>query len=85
MNDAWHVYLLLCTDGAYYCGITKDVERRLRQHNGEIAGGARFTAGRRPLRLMASRAFPDMSSALRFEADVKKLPKWRKPGAFAEF
>ena len=44
----WYVYVLLCSDNSFYCGITKDIERRLKQHNGVIKGGAKYTRGRRP-------------------------------------
>jgi len=41
----WSLYLLYHkVSNRTYLGITKDVERRLRQHRGEIVGGARFTA-----------------------------------------
>lgn len=42
-DHIWHVYLLICADASLYCGISCDVARRLRQHNGELAGGARYT------------------------------------------
>ncbi|MEG6593009.1 GIY-YIG nuclease family protein, partial [Desulfovibrio sp. 1188_IL3213] len=45
-SDPWLVYLLECADGTLYCGITRDMERRLAQHNGALAGGARYTRGR---------------------------------------
>ena len=37
------VYFLLCTDGSTYIGATVDLNRRLRQHNKEIKGGAHAT------------------------------------------
>ena len=49
----WCVYLLLCADGTLYCGVTTDVRRRLDEHNGLRAGGAKYTRGRRPVRLAA--------------------------------
>jgi putative endonuclease len=51
---AWTVYVLRsATHPATYVGIALDVERRLRQHNGELPGGARFTRGGRPWSLAA--------------------------------
>ena len=74
----WHVYLLECADGVFYCGVTTDVHRRLAQHNGLLPGGARFTRGRRPVRLVASRGMPSRCAALRMERSVKnKQKKWK--------
>lgn len=50
----WTLYVLSSRRlAATYVGIALDVERRLRQHNGELPGGARFTRGGRPWRLAA--------------------------------
>lgn len=74
----WHVYLLECRDGTLYCGITCDLERRVAQHNGLLAGGARYTRGRRPVRLAASRPCADKGAALRLERAVKARPRAQK-------
>lgn len=47
----WFVYVLLSRAGRTYVGVTTDVERRLRQHNGGLAGGARATRAGRPWRV----------------------------------
>ena len=47
--DRWWVYLLeSATRRRTYIGIACDVDRRLRQHNGELVGGARSTRSGRP-------------------------------------
>ncbi len=74
----WQVYLLLCADNTLYCGSTTDLVRRLRQHNGELAGGARYTRSRRPVRLAASCSCPTREDALRLEASIKKLDRKKK-------
>ena len=74
----WLVYLVECADGTFYCGVTTNLERRLSQHNGLTSGGARYTMGRRPVRLLGSRPCPDKSAALRFELAVKDRPKEHK-------
>ena len=76
--DSWQVYLLECADGTLYCGITCDMERRLAQHNGAAPGGARYTRGRRPVRLLASRACSCKADALRLECAVKARPRHAK-------
>ncbi|MDJ0878068.1 MAG: GIY-YIG nuclease family protein [Halieaceae bacterium] len=74
----WHVYLLRCCDGSFYTGIARDLERRLRQHNGELAGGARYTRGRRPVELAWSEPCADRGAAQSREAEVRKLPRSEK-------
>lgn len=75
--QTWHVYLLECSDGTYYCGITTDLNRRLGQHNRGTA--AKYTRSRTPVRLIASAEAEDKSQALRIELFVKKSPKKSKP------
>lgn len=77
-SDPWLVYLLECADGTLYCGITRDMERRLAQHNGALAGGARYTRGRRPVCLLAGRECACMADALRLERAVKARPRHKK-------
>lgn len=45
-GPTWCVYMLANEQGHTYVGITTDVARRVRQHNGEVIGGARATRGR---------------------------------------
>lgn len=75
---AWTVYLLECADGTLYTGVSRDMSRRLRQHNGELAGGPKYTSGRRPVRLLWSEAAVDRSLAQAREAAIKKLPRAEK-------
>ncbi len=77
-KNGWRVYLLACSDGTLYCGMTNDLETRLARHNGLLPGGARYTAGRRPVRLLASVPCADKSAALRLERQVKRQRADRK-------
>jgi putative endonuclease len=77
-SDGWYVYVLRCGDGSLYTGVARDVERRLRQHNGELAGGARYTRGRRPVELLWSEAHGDRAAAQSREAVLKRLPRRAK-------
>ena len=74
----WCVYLLTCADGTLYCGVTSDLERRLAMHNGLLAGGAKYTRGRRPVTLTACADGLTRGEALRLEARVKKKPRSEK-------
>jgi putative endonuclease len=70
--------MLRCADGSLYTGVAVDVERRLRQHNGEIVGGARYTRPRRPVTLLWSEAWRDRGAAQRREAEIKALTRGQK-------
>ena len=80
----WCVYLLTCADGTLYCGVTTDLARRLDMHNGVLAGGARYTRGRRPVKLTACTGNLTQGEALRLEARVKKTPRAQKASLLAQ-
>lgn len=75
----WFCYILATEDdSATYVGATVDPDRRLRQHNKELAGGARATgarvgAGHTWRRLCRISGFPDNHAALQFEWRLKSL------------
>lgn len=83
-----YVYLLVSSDNSTYVGATVDLERRLRQHNKEIKGGAHATSmkvekGETWTRACHVSGFPDWPAALQFEWRWKqlsrKLPKKMLP------
>lgn len=78
---SWHCYMLAATDGSQrtYVGATVNPDRRLRQHNGEICGGARATKGRCWRRVYLVGGFSDERAALRFEWRWKYLTR-QAPG-----
>jgi len=82
-DAGWQVYLLQCADGSLYAGITIDINRRLRQHNGQLPGGARYTRGRRPAKVVWSEVCGSKSSALQREAAVKRLSRRQKQALIA--
>ena len=67
-------YMLVPQEGrCTYIGATVDLKRRLRQHNGELKGGARATQKRRPWRIYCSvEGFLQWQEALSFEYHWKK-------------
>ena len=72
---SWVVYCLVNSDGATYIGATVDRDRRLRQHNGILKGGAKATS-RTPgdwRRHCFVQGFPDNHAALSFEWRWKRL------------
>jgi putative endonuclease len=78
MAASWQVYLVKCADGTLYTGVATDLERRLLQHNGALAGGPKYTRGRRPVQLLWSAGAVNRSEAQQREAAIKKLRRSEK-------
>jgi putative endonuclease len=72
------VYLLRCEDGSFYAGITTDPARRLRQHAGQLSGGAKYTAAHPPAAYAALWQAEDRSAASRLEYRLKRLSREEK-------
>jgi len=75
-----YVYLLVSSNGNTYVGATVDLNRRLRQHNKEIKGGAHATGikvaqGEVWTRAAHISGFPDWQSTLQFEWRWKHLSR----------
>ena len=65
---AW-MYILECCDGSYYVGSTKDLERRLSQHQDGI--GSKYTSGRLPVQLVYCEEYDRVSDAFYREKQVQ--------------
>lgn len=72
----WHLYMLRCSDGSIYTGITTDVERRIKEHGS--GKGSKAVRGRRPVRLVYQQIFRSRSAALKREAEIKSWPRPKK-------
>lgn len=75
MEKPWFVYVIQSSNtGRTYVGATVDIKRRLRQHNGEIKGGAKSTRGFRPWKLLRLIGpIGTQKLALKEERRIKKL------------
>lgn len=71
-----YTYILECADGTLYTGWTNDLTKRLAAHN--AGQGAKYTRGRRPVRLRYYETFPNKEAALRREMALKRLPRGKK-------
>lgn len=73
---SYWVYILECSDGSYYTGIAKDVEKRLAVHkNGK---GSRYVASRLPFRLVYTQSLESKSDALKREIGIKGMTHKQK-------
>ncbi|NPV43768.1 MAG: GIY-YIG nuclease family protein [Firmicutes bacterium] len=70
------VYILECSDATLYTGYTTEPERRVKEHN--EGRGAKYTRGRRPVKLVYLEGFSDKSEAVKREKEIKKLPREKK-------
>ncbi len=74
---SYFVYILECSDGSLYTGITKDVAKRLDEHNSSHKG-AKYTKARRPVKLLYQESSLDRSTASKREYEIKKLTRLKK-------
>jgi len=79
----WWVYLVRTARGHLYCGVSTDVVRRVKQHNGELDGGAKALRGQRPVQLVWSLEVGSRGAAQRLEVQVKKLTHTAKEEVLA--
>ena len=80
MNPPFFVYLLESTHGTTYVGATVNLDRRLRQHNKDLKGGAKLTGravekGAKWRRVCYAAGFPTWQCALQFEWKWKFLTR----------
>jgi len=74
----YRVYILECSDGSYYTGISSNVEKRLAQHQEGVYPDA-YTYSRRPVKLLwASEEVDRYSDALRYEHQIKGWSRAKK-------
>lgn len=73
-----YFYILRCCDDSLYCGMTLNLERRLKEHNSSKSRGAKYLRAKKPVTLVYSETYPDIKSAMKREVEVKKWTKAKK-------
>ena len=71
-----YMYILECDDGSYYTGSTKDLERRLAQH--QAGEGANYTSKHLPVKLVYFEEFDRIDEAFYREKQVQGWSKKKK-------
>ncbi len=74
--SVWYVYIAECSDRTLYVGIARNVAARIAAH--DAGRGARYTRGRGPLRVLATRRCATQTRALQLEYAIKGLPREKK-------
>ena len=77
----YFVYMVECSDGTLYTGITTDLERRVDEHNNSVKG-AKYTRTRRPVILVYSETLENRSDASKREFSIKKMSRKEKIALF---
>ena len=73
----YFVYMVTCSDGTIYTGYTKDLQKRIDQHNSGKQG-SKYTRKRRPVKLSFVEIYSSQSEAMKREIEIKKFPRVRK-------
>jgi len=75
INEPWSFYIIQ-NKGATYAGVSPDPVKRLRKHNGEISGGAKYTQSKGPgwTHICLVHGFQTKIQALQFEWASKHVP-----------
>ncbi len=77
INFMWFIYILKCADKTFYTGVTTDIARRIKEHNNSTLG-AKYTRGRRPVKLVYVIRKKNKSLALKTEHRIKKMTRIEK-------
>ncbi|MCR4328341.1 MAG: GIY-YIG nuclease family protein [Patescibacteria group bacterium] len=72
----YFVYLMECTDGSLYTGITTNLERRFEEHVSRHGGN--YTRAHKARRIVYTEEYPSRSEALKREAEIKSWQRKKK-------
>lgn len=76
MNESY-VYILKCSDGTYYTGVTSNIDKRIEEHSNGLHSKS-YTFSRRPVELVYYAKFTDINIAILKEKQIKKWSKAKK-------
>ncbi len=73
---SFYVYILLCFDGTFYTGYTKNVDLRTKLHSN--GNGAKYTKSHKPKKVVYIECFDSRGKAMKRELQIKKLSHKQK-------
>ncbi|MBI3406669.1 MAG: GIY-YIG nuclease family protein [Acidobacteria bacterium] len=82
-SKPWFCYVVRCKDRSLYVGVATDTDERVKEHNWGV--GAKFTAKRRPVKLVWREKFPDQKAAKKRETELKGWRREKKEKLIEEF
>lgn len=71
-SGQYYVYILRCDNGAYYTGYTKDLKKRVKEHNNSKRG-AKYLRNKGPLKLVWTKEYKYRHYAMSAEYKIKQL------------
>lgn len=71
-----YVYIVECIDETLYTGWSNHLEQRIKNHNN--GKGAKYTKGKRPVKLVFVQAFETKQQAMATEAKIKQMTRIKK-------
>ena len=71
---SYFIYIVKCNDNTLYTGITKDLNRRVYEHNNSNKG-AKYTKARRPVKVVYKENAINRSVASKREYEIKQLKR----------
>ena len=71
-----YMYILECADGSYYTGSTRDLDKRLAEH--QAGTGAKYTKARLPVKLVYYEEFDRIDEAFYREKQVQGWDRKKK-------
>lgn len=72
----YYVYIIMCTDGSFYTGYTKNIDTRVKLH--ENGKGARYTKMHKPQKVAYVELFDSRARAMQREKEIKNLTHQQK-------
>ena len=72
----WFVYMVRCSDGSLYTGITVDINKRMKKHKAGL--GSKYVRARLPITLVYTEEKINKSDALKREIEIKKMSRKEK-------
>jgi predicted GIY-YIG superfamily endonuclease len=79
----WVTYILQCSDGSFYTGITNNIKNRIQKHN--TGNGAKYTQSRIPVKLIYQEETDNKSTARKREIEIKGWSREKKKQLVAGF
>ena len=79
-GTTWFVYILRCSDGSLYTGITNNLNRRINEHNdrSKSSRAAKYTRSRQPVSLVYSETTENRATSSQREYQIKQLSRTQK-------